>query len=135
MKPKYEYLTDEEGNTVVTVCKLKDCFSGTAYGMAIKSITDEQDEEIGRRIAFARAERALKNRQPCYISREEVYTNLWHLSYPGWMRFMELTDGNINSHPKGWYELDGIYDSEFYGETKKDAWFAHNNYLDSLIEL
>jgi hypothetical protein len=73
----------------------------TYWGIAIRSNQDNHDEDTGKRLAHARAVRALKGRDACYCIRNEAINNVHALRYEDFRKLMYLTDGQIKYFAKG----------------------------------
>jgi len=72
-----------------------------AWGIAIRSGQDDNDYTLGKRLAKARAIRAIKDRKPCFVSRQEAVKNVWALKFSDFQKLMRLTGGLTADFQKG----------------------------------
>ena len=72
-----------------------------AWGIAIRSSQDDNNYTLGKRIAKARAIRAIKDRKPCFVSRQEAVKNVWALKFSDFQKLMRLTGGLTADFQKG----------------------------------
>ena len=108
MKAKYTTLYDRQGSKRGTICILKPDWTPkykVYVGISFRSDDDIWEEKIGRRIAYARAIRALKNRPPCYAKTRKVYRNILNLNIKSLKTLMRYTVYQTRYFPKGFKYL------------------------------
>jgi hypothetical protein len=112
MTEKYLVLKDRKHKPRVIICLVEGTnstgYHGTGWGMAIRSEEDMHSENHGKRLAFARARRAMLDRQPCYCVRTEAQKNIWSLKFEDFCKILYFSDDLMGNFPKSGFKY---YDS------------------------